>query len=147
MSTPLLDPKNDYVFKRLFAEAPDLLLALINDLRPDLPPVTSVEVLNPNIEAGELSGKYIILDVLARDAQGHQYNVEMQVRRYNAWGQRSLYYLARMLSDQLMPGVIIASLKRLWVFTCWILTCSARMKNSKNRRYGGLKCAMKPSLW
>lgn len=82
MSTALLDPKNDYVFKRLFAEAPDLLLALINDLRPDLPPITSVEVLNPNIEAGELSGKYIILDVLARDADGHQYNVEMQVRRY-----------------------------------------------------------------
>ncbi len=69
MSAPLLDPKNDSVFKRLFAEAPRLLLALINDLRPDLPPVTSVEVLNPNIEAGELSGKYIILDVLARDAQ------------------------------------------------------------------------------
>jgi len=104
VSTALLDPKNDYVFKRLFAEAPDLLLALINDLRPDLPPITSVEVLNPNIEAGELSGKYIILDVLARDADGHQYNVEMQVRRYNAWGQRSLYYLARMLSDQLDAG-------------------------------------------
>ena len=104
MPTPLLDPKNDYVFKRLFSEAPDLLLALINDLRPDLPPITSVEVLNPNIEAGELSGKYIILDVLARDADGHQYNVEMQVRRYNAWGQRSLYYLARMLSDQLDAG-------------------------------------------
>jgi len=101
---PLLDPKNDYVFKRLFAESPELLLALINDLRPDLPVITAVEVLNPTIEASELSGKYIILDVLARDADGHQYNVEMQVRRYNAWGQRSLYYLARMLSDQLDAG-------------------------------------------
>lgn len=35
---PLLDPTNDYVFKRLFAEAPELLVSLINDLRPDLPP-------------------------------------------------------------------------------------------------------------
>jgi hypothetical protein len=26
----LLDPKNDFVFKKLFAEAPDLLAALIN---------------------------------------------------------------------------------------------------------------------
>ncbi|EIC20499.1 hypothetical protein [Thiorhodovibrio frisius] len=33
----LLDPTNDYVFKRLFVEAPDLLIALINDLRPDPP--------------------------------------------------------------------------------------------------------------
>lgn len=29
----LLDPKHDYVFKRLFGEAPALLVALINDLR------------------------------------------------------------------------------------------------------------------
>ncbi|MBB1488664.1 Rpn family recombination-promoting nuclease/putative transposase [Oceanospirillum sediminis] len=100
----LLDPKNDYVFKRLFAEAPDLLVSLINDLRPDLPQVQEVEVLNPNIEASELTGKYIILDILAKDTDGQQYNVEMQVRRYNAWGQRSLYYLARMLSDQLDAG-------------------------------------------
>ena len=33
----LLDPTNDYVFKRLFVEAPELLVALNNDLRPDLP--------------------------------------------------------------------------------------------------------------
>ncbi len=34
----LLSPTNDYVFKRLFGESPDLLLHLINDLRYDLPP-------------------------------------------------------------------------------------------------------------
>ena len=45
-------------------------MALINDLRPDLPGIASVDVLNPNIEPSELSGKYIILDVLARDAEG-----------------------------------------------------------------------------
>ena len=38
----LLDPTNDYVFKRLFVEAPELLVALINDLRPDLPDIASV---------------------------------------------------------------------------------------------------------
>lgn len=69
----LLDPANDYVFKRLFAEAPDLLVNLINDLRPDLPDIMSVDILNPNIEASELTGKYIILDVLARDGEGHCY--------------------------------------------------------------------------
>ncbi|MCG5549645.1 Rpn family recombination-promoting nuclease/putative transposase, partial [Halorhodospira halochloris] len=62
--TELLSPTNDYVFKRLFAEAPDLLVDLINDLRPDLPDIASVEVLNPHIEPNELTGKYIILDVL-----------------------------------------------------------------------------------
>ena len=100
----LLDPTNDYVFKRLFAEAPDLLVDLINDLRPDLPDITSVDILNPNIEASELTGKYIILDVLARDGDGHCYNVEVQVRRYGAWHKRGLFYLARTLGTQLSTG-------------------------------------------
>jgi len=38
----LLDPKNDYVFKRLFAGDPELTVALINDLRPDVPRMASV---------------------------------------------------------------------------------------------------------
>jgi len=100
----LLDPTNDYVFKRLFAEAPDLLVDLINDLRPDLPDIASVEILNPNIEATELTGKYIILDVLARDGDGHCYNIEVQVRRYGAWHKRGLFYLARTLGSQLSAG-------------------------------------------
>ncbi|NEV61136.1 Rpn family recombination-promoting nuclease/putative transposase [Thiorhodococcus minor] len=100
----LLSPTNDYVFKRIFAEAPELLVALINDLRPDLPDMTSVDVLNPNIKPTELTGKYIILDVLARDADGHCYNVEVQVRRYGAWHKRGLFYLARTLGGQLTAG-------------------------------------------
>ncbi|MBK1735711.1 hypothetical protein CKO15_10545, partial [Halorhodospira abdelmalekii] len=100
----LLAPTNDYVFKRLFAEAPDLLVDLINDLRPDLPDIATVEVLNPSIEPSELTGKYIILDVLARDREGDCYNVEVQVRRYGAWHKRGLFYLARTLGVQLNAG-------------------------------------------
>jgi predicted transposase/invertase (TIGR01784 family) len=100
----LLDPTNDYVFKRLFTEAPALLVDLINDLRPDLPDIVSVEIINPNIDPVELTGKYIILDVLARDNAGDCYNVEVQVRRYNAWHKRGLFYLARTLSRQLGTG-------------------------------------------
>jgi len=100
----LLDPKNDYVFKRLFASDPELTVALINDLRPDLPRVVSVEILNPTIEAAELTGKGVVLDVRARCADGHQYNIEMQVQRARDWGARSLFYLARLLSRQLDAG-------------------------------------------
>ena len=100
----LLDPTNDYVFKRLFAEAPDLLVDLINDMRPDLPDITSVEIINPNIEPTELTGKYIILDVLARDGERNCYNIEVQVRRYGAWHKRGLFYLTRTLGSQLSAG-------------------------------------------
>jgi len=102
--TDLLDPKNDYVFKRLFGEHPPLLVSLINDLRPDLPAILAVDILNPGINAEELYGKYIILDLLARDEAGNDYNIEIQVRHYGHWHQRALYYLARMLSQQLGQG-------------------------------------------
>ena len=100
----LLDPTNDYVFKYIFAEAPELLRALINDVRPDLPAITALEILNPQIDPTELAGKYIVLDVLAEDQDGHKYNVEIQVRRYDTWPQQGLFYLARTLSQQLLSG-------------------------------------------
>ncbi|NEV65307.1 Rpn family recombination-promoting nuclease/putative transposase [Thiorhodococcus minor] len=111
MAAELLDPKNDYVFKRVFGEDPALVVALINDLRPDLPEIQSVEILNPGVNAEELRGKYIVLDVLARDAVGHAYDIEIQVRRYGAWHQRALYYLARMLASQLDAGEDYAQLR------------------------------------
>ncbi|WP_437881853.1 Rpn family recombination-promoting nuclease/putative transposase [Pseudomonas sp. LRF_L74] len=111
MPLPLLDPKNDFVFKRLFAESPDLLADLINAIRSDQPPIASLEVLNPRIDPAELQGKYIVLDLLARDVDGRLYNIEMQVRRYLDWPLRATYYLARTLTSQLKSGEDYADLK------------------------------------
>ena len=101
---PLLDPKNDYVFKRLFSDAPELLTELINAVRQDQPPLEVVKVINPNILPKDLAGKFIFLDILAHDAHGRQYNIEMQVRCYLFWSARSTYYLARTLVQQLQGG-------------------------------------------
>lgn len=108
---PLLDPKNDFVFKRLFADAPDLLAALINAVRSADPPVQVVEVLNPRIEPAELLGKYIVLDILAEDEHGRRYNIEMQVRREKAWSARSVYYLARTFTQPVRSGGKYETLK------------------------------------
>jgi hypothetical protein len=56
----LLDPKNDYVFKKLFAEAPTLLASLINAVRSDEIPVEVLEVTNPRIEPEDIKGKFIV---------------------------------------------------------------------------------------
>ena len=108
---PLFDPKNDFVFKRLFADAPDLLIALINDVRVGEPEITQLEVLNPVISPEELSGKCIVLDIKAQDEREQRYNIEMQVRRFDAWHARSAFYLARMLSQQLGQGEDYTRLK------------------------------------
>jgi len=52
----LLDPKLDLVFKRLFAESPDLLADLINAVRSDEPPVVGLEIRNPQIAANAHGG-------------------------------------------------------------------------------------------
>jgi predicted transposase/invertase (TIGR01784 family) len=97
----LLDPKNDAVFKRLFTGAPHLLAELINAVREHEPPLSVVEILNPDITPADLSGKQIVLDVLARDPEGKLYNVEMQVRAHRAWSARSALYLARAFTQQM----------------------------------------------
>jgi predicted transposase/invertase (TIGR01784 family) len=102
--TTLLDPKNDYVFKRLFADEPELLIALINAVRHWSVPITGIEVRNPAINPADLQGKYIILDILAEDGEGRRYNIEMQVRRLEVWSARSTYYLAKLICDQLVAG-------------------------------------------
>jgi predicted transposase/invertase (TIGR01784 family) len=107
----LLDPKNDFVFKRLFASAPHLLADLINAVRSGEAPVEVVEVLNPRIDPAELTGKFIVLDVLARDDTGRLFNIEMQVRRHADWPLRSAYYLARTLANQLKGGEEYGELK------------------------------------
>lgn len=76
----LLTPKLDLVFKKLFATHPELLTGLLNAVLK-LPPkrrITTVTVKNPQILPEEVTGKQIVLDVLATTANGNQYHIEMQ---------------------------------------------------------------------
>lgn len=70
----LLDPKNDYVFKRLFSTAPDPLVSVINAVRVGEPPITRVELIDPRIDPEELTGKFIILDILAETVATRRYS-------------------------------------------------------------------------
>jgi predicted transposase/invertase (TIGR01784 family) len=108
----LLDPKNDFVFKKLFVKRPELLADLINAVRGAETPVEIVDILNPRIEPEDLAGKFIVLDVLVQDTQGRRFNVEMQVRNLAEWLERSLYYLARAYAGQLKRGDDYATLRQ-----------------------------------
>ena len=57
----LLDPKNDYVFKRLFVRRPALLVPLINAVRVGEPPIQAVEIRNPEIDGADKGLKGIRL--------------------------------------------------------------------------------------
>jgi len=100
----LLDPKLDLNFKRQFAEHTDWLADLINAVRCDEPPVVGLEVRNPQVIPEEFQEKHIVLDVLAVDANGQQFNLEMQTSKHAGWSARGVYYMARTLGGQLQAG-------------------------------------------
>ena len=111
MNHTLLDPRNDLVFKMLFANSLPLLTDLINAVRCNEPPIVVESVQNPRIDAEEWQGKFIILDILAKDEAGHYYNIEMQMSKREQWSARSMVYLAKTLAGQLKSSENYAALK------------------------------------
>ncbi|OPH54932.1 hypothetical protein BC351_29855 [Paenibacillus ferrarius] len=103
-----LDPKVDFVFKRIFGveENKDVLLDFLNvTLRESEPrPLTDIHILNPYIDKNALHDKLSILDVHARTADGKQVNIEIQLfNRYDI-EKRTLYYWSKMYASQLEEG-------------------------------------------
>jgi predicted transposase/invertase (TIGR01784 family) len=100
---PLLTPKLDFVFKKLFCDDREILTDLINAVL-DLPKnrrIRSVQIKNPIILPEEITQKYIILDILATDESDHLYDIEMQARQYDYYSKRTLYYASRIYAGQL----------------------------------------------
>jgi predicted transposase/invertase (TIGR01784 family) len=109
-----LDPKNDYVFRRLFGEDKnkDVLLLFLNDIfagvHPKVEDVTFLKThQNPEIAALRES----IVDVLCRDAEGKQFIVEMQCRRDSGFIKRACLYASKAYGQQHTPEMEYDDLK------------------------------------
>lgn len=103
-----VDPKIDYVFKRLFG-AVELSALLVNLINAALSligdeAVEQVEILNPFVPGEHIDEKLAILDVRARDRRGRGFMVEMQVHAFRAFPERILYYWAGAYREQLSEG-------------------------------------------
>lgn len=98
----LLSPKNDYVFKTLLIRDVEILKNLIDSVlgRPDGRRIASVEIKNPKVLPEDIEKKFIVLDVRAVDDAGREYDVEMQVRKYENYPKRTVFYLCKMYGDQ-----------------------------------------------
>ena len=67
--------------------------------------IVGLEIRNPFNDKVSLDDKLSILDIKARDRQGRQYNVEMQMIGSPVFLQRVLYYWAVLYGEQLHEGV------------------------------------------
>jgi predicted transposase/invertase (TIGR01784 family) len=98
-----LDPKNDFVFKRIFGEHPDLLISFLNALMPLEPGkvIESVEYLSIELVPENPVKKFSIVDVRCRDNYGRQFIVEMQMEWSSFFCSRLLFNTSKAFVRQL----------------------------------------------
>lgn len=96
-------PKLDLVFKKIFSDVDntDLLidfLATVLGISPT--EIFDVNILDNELTPDILSKKFSRLDLLIKTEQGY-INIEIQVKNYGDFPERSLFYWARTFSKQL----------------------------------------------
>jgi predicted transposase/invertase (TIGR01784 family) len=110
-----INPFNDFVFKYIFGrkETSDCLLSLINAILADsdMGKIQTIEILNPFNLKEFNEDKYSVLDIRAENENGDIYNIEVQLSGNEEFKYRSLYYWARLYSNQLKESEIYANLK------------------------------------
>jgi predicted transposase/invertase (TIGR01784 family) len=91
------------IFKKLFAteENKDLLMSLINAILPENEQIVSIILKNPYQSSDYAKGRLSILDIKAEGQNGTLYDIEMQMRYFDFFPKRTLYYWSKMFGSQL----------------------------------------------
>lgn len=105
MRRTLLNPKIDFVFKKIFGSSdhPDILISFLNAVLKLKNPITSVEIKNSDLEKEYIEDKFSRLDVKAltsnkeiREAKDELYRLSRNSK------ERELYYLReKSLRDEI----------------------------------------------
>lgn len=110
-----INPKVDFAFKKLFGseENQDLLISLLNAIiASSEAPIVALELKNPYNLADYQAGKMSILDIKAGDETGRWFNIEMQIGEDLNFDKRSIYYWAKLVTEQLSEGMMFKELKK-----------------------------------
>jgi predicted transposase/invertase (TIGR01784 family) len=104
----LLDPRVDFVFKRIFGDEAnkDVLLAFLNRIFAEAgePELTEILLLNPYTDKDAPDDKLSIFDIYARSQDGRLIDIEMQLfNRYDI-EKRTLFYWSKRYAAQLKEG-------------------------------------------
>lgn len=116
MAMELLDPRNDFIFKRIFGSESnkDVLLAFLNRtfIEAGEPPLTEIILMNPYTDKDAPRDKQSILDIKARTNEGTIINVEMQLFNKYDIEKRTLFYWGKQYFSQLKEGQKYKELKK-----------------------------------
>ncbi len=106
MQRTLLNPKIDFVFKKIFGseDHPGILIAFLNAVLKTKMPIVDVEIKNTDIEKAHIEDKFSRLDVKATTSNKEIINIEIQLKNEYNMIQRSLYYWSKLYEEQLGDG-------------------------------------------
>ncbi len=112
----LLDPKNDFLFKRIFGSEKnkDVLLTFLNHIfkEANKPSLSEILLLNPYTDKDSPLDKQSIFDIHARTEEGELINVEMQLFNKYDTEKRTLFYWSKQYSNQLLEGNAYRTLQK-----------------------------------
>lgn len=109
MAEFLMKPKIDFAFKEIMEDgkARTGFLSAVLKIRPE--DIRETRILNTYLRREHEDDKQGILDVRLLMDDGSEIDTEIQLSELAVWGDRSLFYLAKMLTGQLGPGTATAS--------------------------------------
>ncbi|MCI8283837.1 MAG: Rpn family recombination-promoting nuclease/putative transposase [Firmicutes bacterium] len=104
MSEFLMKPKIDFVFKELMAIENVRIgfLSAILKLNPD--DIKETHILNTDLRKTHADDKLGILDVRVIMNNDIEIDIEIQLSELRVWADRSLFYLAKMYTEQISEG-------------------------------------------
>ena len=112
----MLDPRVDFVFKRIFGSEgnKDVLLAFLNRLFTEAgqPPLQEIILMNPYTDKDDPQDKQSVFDVYARTDSGSLIDIEMQLFNKYDIEKRTLFYWSKRYAGQLQEGERYRSLKK-----------------------------------
>jgi predicted transposase/invertase (TIGR01784 family) len=112
------DPKNDIAFKKIFGDEnkKEVLISFLNSILDfnDGKAIAEVEIANPYQVPRIKDLKETILDVKAKNQDGEDFIVEMQVEGDESFTKRSLYYTSKSYVSQIEKGEYYPKLKKVY---------------------------------
>jgi predicted transposase/invertase (TIGR01784 family) len=116
-----ISPRVDCVFRALLADTDhaDRLLDFLNAVLQRSSPIVTVQLRNPIQPSEFIDDGQIVVDVIATDASGEVFQVEMQSWNHAALKERMLYAWATLYKAQLEKGDKYTELRP--VVSIWIM--------------------------
>ena len=104
MSEFLMKPKIDFAFKEIMADGKARIgfLSAVLKLKPE--DIRETRILNTSLRKEHEDDKLGILDVRLLLNDDREIDIEIQLSELRVWADRSLFYLAKMCTDQINRG-------------------------------------------